>query len=158
MLRINSQLGLAALSALLLVCVSPGTSEAIYFGIFILIIFIVADLIVSSIKKFLLSAFRIPLMLIIVATLFEIANLKFPLGNSTYASVAIMAVLLMSFSAKNFLERVATAFYFFIITSLLAICLTHVKAKVFYPILFLIVAFVLPVLNQLLLSVRKRKQ
>ena len=143
MTQLVTKLKWAALAALPISFVNIRSAEAIYFGISALFVFILADFVRSVLKRFLISAFEIPFFIIVVATLFQIANLTHPAVSEGSVLLFLTSTFLLSFSSRKRTERMETGIYFlaFFLLVLGARSLIVIHERVFYPLSLLVIGF-----------------
>lgn len=153
MKKMTGPLEFATWSALIALFACEGVREKIYFSLAVLIVFLLADSLKIILKRILLSPFQALLFLVVAATLFGIAHLRYSFSGDTDSSFLIIAsAFILSFSSTGFFERMKGGFYFLFLM-LLGIAVQGLRPGLFsnfYPALFLVAAFNVLILKGLL--------
>ncbi|MBI4387433.1 MAG: hypothetical protein HY582_00115 [Candidatus Omnitrophica bacterium] len=141
--KANGKLEWAAIAALSFLFVDHMPSVgAIYFGIATFLIFLISDLVRNLVKRFLISAFEIPFLIIVAVTLFQIVNLSSSFSGMEGNYIFLIPVVLLPLSSKKFSERIETGIYFLIFLLLMIAIKSLFKGAyaALYPIVLLIAA------------------
>ncbi len=159
MAKLNSKLEWAAFAALAAIFSHPGTEAKILAAGSVIIIFLIADILQFTFKRFLIPAFQIPFQLVVILTLIEIANVKLDFLGKTLSPVLAVSILLINLSSSKISERMETA-AFVVIFVLFSAAIQNIcgpVTQVFYPCFFIVTAFSIVFLRSIFESLAKRR-